>query len=215
MANKQKELSGKRAGKLTAIKRIGTNKEGRAIWLCQCDCGLSTERTSSSIELAIKNKKQSHCGCDPSGKTHGLSKEKHLYWVWASIIQRCENPSNKDYENYGARGIYFCDECRNNFGSFHKWAKSSGYRRGLTIERVDVDKGYNKDNCSWIENEKQSLNCRRSIMLRYNGKIKHISDWAREYNLNYKTLKGRIFSYGWSIEKALTTRPRGEANANT
>lgn len=214
MANKVKDLTGLKAGKLTAIKRCGTSKEGRAVWLCRCDCGNEVERISTIMSAAIKNGKYSHCGCSPANQSHGLSKEKHLYWVWASIVQRCENPKNKDYPNYGGRGITICEEWRSNFGVFHKWAKSSGYTRGLTIERIDVDQGYNQINCDWTENERQSLNCRRSIMLEHDGKIRHLSDWAREHNINYKTLRGRIFSYGWSIEKALTTRPRGE-NAST
>ena len=213
MANTVNDLTGKRAGLLTVIRRIGTNKEGRAVWLCRCDCGNEFERISSIIDNAIKNKKHSHCGCSPANKSHGLSKEKHLYWVWASIIQRCENQKNKDYENYGGRGIKICQDWRIDFGEFYLWAKASGYKRGLTIERLDVNKGYNPENCDWTENERQSLNCRRSIMIEYKGKTKHLSDWAREYNLKYKTLRGRLLTYGWDIERALTTRPKGESNA--
>ena len=208
MSNQVRDLTGLKAGLLTVVSLSGRDKNGRAIWLCRCDCGVELNRSSSIICKAIKHNKKSHCGCSPARKSHGLSKEKHLYWVWASIIQRCENEVNKDFPGYGGRGITICKEWRNDFGKFHAWAKSTGYRRGLTIERLDVNEGYNPDNCDWTENERQSLNCRRSIILTYKGETKHLSDWAREYNLKYKTLRGRIFSYGWDLERALTTKPR-------
>ena len=210
MSNKVKDITGLKAGLLTAVSFVGIAENGRAVWLCRCECGNEVERLSSIMCNASAKSKKSHCGCEPAGKTHGLSKEKHLYWVWASIIQRCENEINKDFTNYGGRGITICKEWRNDFGTFHAWAKSTGYKRGLTIERVDVNKNYNPENCDWIENEKQSLNRRHSAMLTYKGETKHLSDWAREYGINYKTLRGRIFDYGWSVDRSL-----GENNANT
>lgn len=212
MANKIRNYSGVKVGRLLVLSKHGRNKSGRVVWLCQCDCGRLATRTSDILKKAIDKKQASHCGCSPPGETHKLSqKEKHLYWVWAAMIQRCVNPANKDFENYGGRGIHVCNDWRFDFKSFHDWAKSSGYKRGLTIERIDVDQGYKPENCTWIENERQALNTSRSAMIEFKGEAKHISDWAREYNLNYKTLRGRIFDYGWDIERALTTRLRGKA----
>lgn len=208
MANKIRDLAGVKVGMLTVIEKDGVNDRGRYFWICKCDCGNKIRRLSSIIVAAINKNKNAHCGCTPPNKSHGLSKhEKHLYWVWASIIQRCENMENKDYHSYGGRGIGICSEWRYSFKSFHDWAKTNGYKRGLTIERKDVNKGYNPYNCEWIVNERQSLNCRRSALITYKGETKHISDWSAQLGINYKTLRGRIFDYGWDIERALTEKP--------
>lgn len=214
MANHIKNLAGQRDGKLVAVSVSRSDNKGRKVWLLRCDCGNEVERLSSIMSDAINKGKDSHCGCSPARKTHGLtSKKKNLYWVWAAMIQRCENPENKDYSTYGGRGIAVCEEWRNSFKSFHDWAKASGYKKGLTIERVDVDKGYSNDNCIWIINARQSLNCRRSAIITWNGKSQHISDWADDLGIKYKTLRGRIFDYGWSLDRALAEKTRSRSNA--
>lgn len=205
LPKKAKDLTGIKVGMLTVVGYAGQNDYGRSSWLCRCDCGNEIVRDGGIITGAYRKGKKSHCGCSPHLKRHGLTKgNQRLYWVWAAIIQRCENPTNKDYPGYGGRGISICHEWRNDFGSFHSWAISSGYRDGLTIERVDVNGNYEPSNCTWIVNERQAFNTRRSNLLTHNGKTQTISDWAAETGISYKTIRGRIFQYGWSVERALT-----------
>lgn len=208
MKRRVKDISGLRVGKLVAVSVDGFDENGRSLWLCKCDCGCEIVRAGYAMTRAAKKKQKSHCGCSPALKTHGLtSKNKHLYQVWGSMVQRCGNPSNKDYPNYGGRGITMCSQWRNSYPSFQEWALAAGYRRGLTIERNNVNDGYNPENCCWTPNQRQALNTRRSVMITFDGKTQHISDWAREVGISSKTIKTRIAALGWSIERALTEKP--------
>lgn len=117
---------------------------------------------------------------------------------------RCMTPSNKDFKNYGGRGISICEDWEN-FAKFAEWAISTGYRRGLTIERIDANGNYEPRNCTWIANEKQALNRRNNHEFAYMGKTQGIRAWADEYGIPYYRLRSRLIAYGWSIERALTT----------
>lgn len=76
---------------------------------------------------------------------HGLHKHP-LYKVWSAMTQRCENPKNKGYKNYGARGIKVCGEWHD-FKTFYTWCISNGHAKGLSLERINNDRDYCPDNC--------------------------------------------------------------------
>lgn len=99
---------------------------------------------------------------------HGLSKEK-LYGVWSGMISRCYHKNCNQYKNYGGRGIKVCEEWANNFLYFYEWALTNGYKAGLSIDRIDVDKDYSPDNCRWINMSEQQLNRRDTIWIVFRG----------------------------------------------
>ncbi len=83
---------------------------------------------------------------------------QRLYWIWAAMIQRCENPNNKQFYNYGARGINVCQRWR---ASFQQFLNDVGLpEEGKTLERKNNDLGYTKENCYWASRHEQAMNRR-------------------------------------------------------
>ena len=132
---------------------------------------------------------------------HGMYGTK-LYHIWNGLSGRCLNPNNKDYDNYGGRGITVCDEWRKP-ENFFGWAFLNGYNVDLTLDRIDCNKGYSPDNCRWITSEGQQRNKRNNVYLEYNGERHCISEWAEITGINKNTIFSRI-RRGWSIKNTLT-----------
>ena len=94
--------------------------------------------------------------------------------------QRCYNPNHRKYKNYGARGIKICDEWLGNFATFYEWAINNGYEDNLSLDRIDVDKGYEPSNCRWADDNTQAHNKQLDKLYTYNGKTMSIRDWCKE-----------------------------------
>ena len=107
------------------------------------------------------------------GKNHVWSYHP-LYRVWEAMMSRCTNPNDSSYEGYGRRGIKVCDEWSDYPARFCKWAMKAGYRKGLTLDRVDNDKGYSPDNCAWVSNSDQLFNCKPKGKNRFVGVYKAV-----------------------------------------
>lgn len=76
-----------------------------------------------------------------------MAVNKRHYWVWSAMVQRCHNPNNRHYCNYGARGIYVCERWR----FYENFLQDMGTPApGLHLDRKDNNKGYSKDNCRWV-----------------------------------------------------------------
>lgn len=208
LPKRARNLLGVKVGKLKVISYAGAGASGRSLWLCECDCGRTVIRKNSVIHMAIRRNQPSHCGCSNPAKTHGMTKShKNLYWVWAAMIQRCENPLQADYKNYGARGISVCLAWRNDFSEFARWAESAGYRRGLTIERSDNNGNYCPENCIFTTIRKNTWNQRKTVFIEWKGESRPLQEWAEIIGVSDKTLRSRIFDYGWSVERAMTELP--------
>ena len=197
------DIRGNKYGKLTVIERVENAEHGITRWKCLCDCGKYTIVRGSNLKTgAVKS-----CGCliHQPHNTHHLSNTK-LYGVWAGIKSRCYNDNgSRCYKDYGGRGIVMCDEWKNDFMSFYKWALQNGYREGLTIERINVDGNYCPENCTWIPNSQQQGNRRSCLYYTYKGKTQNLKQWCDELNLDYKLMHDRIRMKKWSFERAITT----------
>ena len=117
---------------------------------------------------------------------------------------RCTNPKNPSYCNYGARGISVCEEW-DDFSIFKEWALANGYSSDLTLDRIDNNGNYCPANCRWVSKLVQGNNKRNNILYAYEGQKYTLGDLARQFGIPYKTLWARINSSGWDLEKAITT----------
>jgi len=193
-------LIGKKFNKLTIIgfSRIGNHCYLNVI----CDCGNKTKTYLSSL---VKGKTKS-CGClikEISRKrmtTHNLHGTP-IYSSWHNMIQRCTNVNSQSYSYYGGRGITVCD----------KWLTFEGFYEDMgdrplnkSLDRKNNNGNYCKDNCKWSTREEQMNNVRTNMNLTFKGKTQSFSMWAKEFNINKSTLKERILTRKWTIEKALT-----------
>lgn len=189
---KPMDLSGKRFGYLTAVRLSKNRKHNCRLWVCECDCGNVIE-----VRVAdLVNGNTKSCGCYQkerarNAKTkHGYRSER-LYGIWCNMKSRCSNQKTKSYKNYGGRGITVCDEWSESFTSFRKWALENGYSNGLTIERVDVNKGYSPENCSFIPKSEQSRNTRRCHFVTYKGETKTLSEWSNELHFGRTNFRNK------------------------
>lgn len=186
------------------------HKNNSLSWLCECECG--SMKIYNPYKVITGHTKT--CGCGKVERCHRLTelyRTKHggrherLYNIWHGMKLRCYTPTNKDYNNYGGRGITICEEWINDYAAFRKWALTNGYADDLSIDRIDNDKGYSPDNCRWVNTIKQNNNRRSNHLITYKGETKSIADFCNEKGLSFQTIYARIVHRGWSVEKALET----------
>ena len=200
---KAKDLVGQKFGRLTVVERA-PNKGSKAAWKCICDCGGST--VAISHDLICGHTKS--CGCYQRQQTsrasmkHGKRHTK-IYAVWLSMKDRCFNHKNKRFEDYGGRGITVCDEWKNDKKQFFKWAFENGYADNLTIDRIDVKRGYSPENCRWVDQQTQQNNRSNNHILTINGISHTISEWARISGIKAGTIQNRA-AHGWTGERLIT-----------
>ena len=166
-----------------------------------CDCGVERIIVGSNLRYGLTRS----CGCynreviAEASRTHGLSKSFE-YNTWSNMFDRCYNPKNKRFRDYGERGIAVCERWHI-FENFYEDMGPKGHE-DLTIERIDVNLGYSKENCEWATRLTQSRNKRRSIRISHNGETKVLKEWVDILGLPYNIIHARI-KHGWSFEKAI------------
>ncbi|MCC2383532.1 hypothetical protein [Bacillus cereus] len=134
--------------------------------------------------------------------SNGFGRTK-LYKVYKGMLDRCNNPENKSFKDYGGRGIKVIEEWEADYLVFMEWALENGYKDGLSIDRIDVNKGYLPENCRWVTRDVQANNKRNTIMIDYKGKEQSLKRWCEELNLNYYTIHSRITRRNYSPIEAL------------
>jgi len=134
--------------------------------------------------------------------THGMSVSVE-YKTWNRMKQRCLNPKNRFYKNYGQRGITVCDR----WLTFELFFEDMGYRPSdvHSLDRINVDGNYEPSNCRWATYSVQQNNKRTNIKITYKDKTQSISDWCEELRLSYTTTQNRL-KHGWPVEEAFEAK---------
>ena len=126
-------------------------------------------------------------------KKHYLKHTK-IYGVWNEMRNRCQNPNDSSYHRYGEKGISVCDEW-NDFRVFYPWAMESGYKEGLTLDRIDPSGNYEPSNCRWITQVEQQRNRGNNVKLEHEGKKLTIKEWCEKLDFPYTAAKSRYYRH--------------------
>lgn len=142
-------------------------------------------------------------------KTNNPKRRHIMNSAYNSMIQRCYNPNDPSYANYGGRGIKVCDRWLPNqpkAEGFWNFVEDMGKKpTNTTLERIENDKEYAPWNCVWATRQQQQRNRRNNIWITFNGKTQIAKDWAIELGINHVTLVRR-YKKGLPLETVMSTK---------
>lgn len=200
--------TGNRHGRLLVKEYAGKSPDGKALWMCECDCG--NETVIAGVALRYKHTKS--CGCYSADATRERSRRpgsaerkksfQKIYGQWYQMMRRCNAPSLPQYKDYGGRGIRVCAEWHD-FQKYKEWAYKNGYSPDLEIDRIDNNGNYEPGNCRYVTKSVNARNTRINRMVTYMGKTLTLVEWSEKLNLPYDLLQTRIYR-GWAPERAFT-----------
>lgn len=202
-----KDMLGQRFTRLLVVSRAGSDRNGNALWNCDCDCGKKTV----SHGFSLRNGAAKSCGCltgeqlAARNRTHEKSGCPE-YMVWAHMLQRCNNPNTAFYHRYGGRGIAVCDR----WAVFEKFYKDMGARPtpNHTIERKNRNGNYEPDNCCWATTKEQNNNKCNNHYVEYQGREMSLTTAIETAGsgISLGAVRGRL-ARGWTLEQAVETPP--------
>jgi len=189
--NHRLDIKGQKFGRLTALYPTFANNRGLVLWACSCDCG--SKITTLILGHELKSGKKNFCQfCKNNSKIkHGYAHTK-LYDVYCKAKERCHKTTCKDFNDYGGRGIAMCDEWKNDPGAFIAWALENGYKEGLSLDRIDNNKGYSPDNCRFVNYFVQANNRSTNRHVTIDGISDTIANHAKRLNIKRTTLVSRL-----------------------
>jgi len=200
------DLIGKKYGRLDVISQGETKHKPNGakviFWTCMCECGTQKDVSGE----ALRDGRVKSCGCKRAevigglNLSHGMSNSRE-YKSWQHIKYRCLNKNAAKYPDYGGRGITICERWINSFENFYKDMGNAPFKH--TIDRINVNMGYSKDNCKWSTKKEQSSNTRNNVIVNMDGKNMILKDACDLLGLQYNTVRARIKKLGWSTERAL------------
>ena len=190
------EPIGTRFGRWTTA---GPDPSNRRHVLAVCDCG-----TESSVDVfnlrSGKSTGCAKCARHDGPLIHGLSHSR-AWKAWQGMIQRCYNPNNPSYPNYGGRGISVCNRWRSGVAAFY--ADMGTPPAGMSLDRIDNSGPYSPENCRWASRREQNSNTRRNRLVEYQGEMMTVRELARRTGFNRTTIDARL-KRGWSVEDAVS-----------
>ncbi|HUT44500.1 MAG TPA: hypothetical protein VMW95_09200 [Desulfobacterales bacterium] len=202
-----KDLTGGKFGKLIVLKYDRSNKRGKALFKCQCECGNIKVIIGTSLSFG----RTQSCGCLREGQTkklnelnykHGMN-GKPIYNVHRAMLNRCNLETDYHYPGYGGRGISVCKEWMK-FEPFYKWAVANGYSEGLTIDRVNNNGNYEPSNCRWTTYKEQARNSRNNRIIDIDGESLCVAEWGEKLGIKPQIISKRLFR-GWPERRAVLT----------
>lgn len=193
------DLTNIRFGRLLVLSRVENTSSGQARWKVRCDCGVTKDVRGQALREGLTLS----CGClnaENAAKlktTHGFSKHS-AFKTWKAMVARCSNPEDKDYAGYGGRGVLVCAE----------WLDVANFVRdmgekpaGMSLDRINNDEGYCRNNCRWATSTEQGSNKRNNNNVVIHGKALCLAAVSRKYGIPESTLRNRLNS-GMSSEDA-------------
>lgn len=201
------DYAGQRFSRLLALEPMRKAGDSDVFWRCRCDCG------NTSFVRTHLLKKVKSCGCyraervSEVKKTHGLSGSA-TYRAWHTMRQRCRLTSNRNYPNYGGRGITY-DPRWDDFENF--LADMGEVPPNLELDRENNDGDYCKSNCRWATRLEQENNKRNNVVVEFRGERLTVAQLSRKAGLTHSQLLKRI-KRGWSAERAVTVPIAAQRN---
>lgn len=188
----------------TVIKRVDNYKRNSA-YLCRCVCGETKVMTRHRL---LDTTGFISCRrCSMKQTKHGDTSKNNkspLYAAWDNMKRRCLNKQHPCYKHYGGRGINVCESWKNDFSAFKEWAIKNGWKKGLSLDRVDNNKGYSPSNCRWVTQKVQCNNTRRNVFATINGVTKPQTYWLEYYKVSDWFARTRMKKYNITFAEAVT-----------